>query len=90
MAKVNIKCAHCGETEETVDDKNAIPGVPSTYISAGEQQHLDSVNHAGEVMKHESIVKGMKDAGFKHGGEVKKESVVGRMSDFKHGKDHNA
>jgi len=73
-----------------VEDKNAIPGVPGSYIAAGEKQHLDSAEHAGEVVKHETIVNGLKAAGFKHGGELKKESAVGRLTEFDHGKDHNA
>ena len=86
--KVNIKCAHCGEARELVDDSNAISGVPETYVSAGEKQHLNSVNHAAEVMKKESIDKGMRDMGMEP--HELKESATGRLEEFGHGKDHNA
>ena len=89
MAKnVNIKCAHCGVTKESVDDAVAIPGVPASYISAGEKTHLDSVNHAAEVMKKESLDEGLRKMGMTP--SVVGESVKGSLSDFTHGKDHNA
>ena len=86
--KVNIKCAHCGEAQELVEDSKAIPGVAGTYISAGEEQHLNSVNHAAEVMKKESIDKGLRDMGITP--NDLKESATGRLDEFGHGKDHNA
>jgi hypothetical protein len=55
--KVNINCAHCGEAQELVHDMHAIPGVPGTYVSAGEGQHLNSAGHGAEVMKKEAIDK---------------------------------
>jgi len=85
--KVNIKCAHCGEAQELVEDSKAIPGVPSTYVSAGEEQHLGSAGHGAEVMKKEAIDKGLREAGMTPS-EVK-ESATGRLEEFGHGKDHN-
>jgi hypothetical protein len=86
--KVNIKCAHCGEAQELVHDTAAIPGVPGTYVSAGEEQHLNSVKHASEVMFKESIDKGLRDMGMKP--HDLKESATGRLEEFGHGKEHNA
>jgi hypothetical protein len=86
--KIYIKCAHCGQTQETVEDSKAIPGVPATYVPIAEEQHLYSVNHAAEVIKKESIDRGLREAGFKP--HELKESIVGRLTEFDHGKDHNA
>jgi hypothetical protein len=86
--KVNINCAHCGEAQELVHDMHAIPGVPGTYVSAGEGQHLNSAGHGAEVMKKEAIDKGLRDMGMTP--NETKESATGRLEEFGHGKEHNA
>jgi len=85
---VNIKCAHCGLTKESVGDDVAIPGVPASYISAGEKAHSDSVSHAAEIMKKESLDEGLRKMGMTP--SIVRESIKGSLSDFNHGKDHNA
>lgn len=85
---VHINCAHCGASQVSVEDTNAIPGVPDSYVSAGERAHADSAGHAAELMKKDVINKGLRDLGMKPA-EIP-ESVQGRLGDFTHGKDHNA
>ncbi len=86
--EVSIKCAHCGIASHSVEDSSAIPGVPGSYVSAGEKAHTDSPGHAAEIMKKESIDDTLRKMGMTP--SVVKESVTGSLSDFTHGKDHNA
>jgi hypothetical protein len=85
---VEVNCRHCGETTHAVSDHQGIPGVPDTYVKAGEQAHADSVDHAVNVMKKDSIDEGLRKMGMTVSGTTP--SIVGRISEFGHGKDHNA
>jgi hypothetical protein len=85
---VNISCAHCGDSTVSVDDTSGIPGVPASYVSAATSSHRDSDDHIGEIFKKERINKGLRDMGMSPRDIT--ESVKGSLSDFTHGKDHNA
>ena len=76
--KVYITCAHCNEVQEAVEKSDGIPGVPASYIAAGENQHLNRV-------KHKNTMTMMKALGIKN-----VESATGRLKEFGHGKEHNA
>lgn len=80
---VDVSCVHCGDSNTVVGDAEAIPEVPATYEAAAANRHRQSVDHyfkrRGARTVHPS-------------GEIERspENIVGKLSEFTHGKEHNA
>jgi hypothetical protein len=84
---VDIECIDCQSKPPAnyteVKRSQGILGVPATYLYAAEEQHKKSPEHQSNRLndwEHDLLNPGT---------ERHPELVVGRMSHFIHGKDHN-
>lgn len=82
--KVNITCAHCGDSTTKVHKSHGIKGVPATLEAAAEQGHKESAMHGLNT-----AASGLMGLSL-YGNTSKAESVTGKLDDFTHGKEHNA
>jgi hypothetical protein len=82
METVTVNCPHCrSESKYRVLDKDAIPGVPATYVHTAVLHH-ETAAHPGRVSKRVSATANGKP-------DPSGEPVTGRLEDFTHGKEHN-
>jgi hypothetical protein len=83
MERVTVSCPHCNsDTRYAVLDKDAIPGVPDTYVQTAVLNH-ETAEHPGRLSKRAS-------ATYHGKPDPSGEPVTGRLEDFEHGKEHNA
>lgn len=79
---VTVSCPHCGDSKYEVDDSMAIAGVPDTHVQAAIDDHSNSTSHfmrGGGMDNFPSVRPGKETP-----------TVTGKLTNFDHGKDHNA